>query len=172
MIDMKRALGAAGLVAALVMGSTRADAQATYTVGDGGLETVSWSLDNNSETGLAGAITLTYVSGNTSPGTFTTVCTDVGGTVYLGYNYTYSALTPFSPATIGLDPTWGLKTGNAQYNEAAGIQAAAEIFNAYVSVLTGTDTDAKAGLQLAVWAALYNSGHPPPPLRRLRPALV
>ena len=116
---------------------------------------------------LAGGIQLNYVSGTGS--SFTSLCTDIAGTLYLGYNYSYAAPTGFAGQS-GLDPTWG--AGNASglnnvANAAAAIQAAADLFYKFGSVLSNPSTsqailDQKAGLQLAVWAALYDTTARPP----------
>ncbi len=159
MTYIKSVIRTVGVAAAVTLAVSAAKAQpaaAEYQINNGGLETVNWSFDGNSDSGLAGGITLTYVSGSTQPGTFTTICTDLGGVVYLGENYSYSA-PQFFAGRSGLDPTWGTTSGNQMNNAAAAIQAAAEIFNTYSYVLAGNNTDAKAGLQLAVWAALYNT---------------
>jgi hypothetical protein len=158
MIDFKRVLRTIGLAVAVFCGVNAAWAQATYTVNPNGLESFNLTMDGVTiNSGLAGGIQLNYVSGMGS--SFASVCTDISGVLYLGYNYSYAAPTGFAGQS-GLDPTWG--AGNASglnnvANAAAAIQAAADIFYKYGSVLTSGTTDQKAGLQLAVWAALYNT---------------
>lgn len=137
-----------------------ASAQASYSIFSGGLESFNVTADGTTTDGaLAGGIAMNYVSGNGS--SFTSVCTDISGTLYLGNTYSYSAPTPFAGNT-GLDPTWGAGNGpglvlNNLANEQAAINAAADIFYVNNSVLSGSDVNAKAGLQLAVWCALYDT---------------
>jgi len=163
MSDMKRTIRAMGLAVATAWGVNSAMAQATYQIDAGGLENFNLSMDGSSiNNALAGGILLNHVSGTGS--SFTSVCTDIYGTLYLGNNYSYAAPSPFSSST-GLDPTWGAgnKTGLVNtVNELAAIQAAAYIYYTYGSILSSTSTsqsvlDQKAGLQLAIWAALYNT---------------
>jgi hypothetical protein len=137
--------------------ATPANADTLEQIGNGGLETLEWTLDGTPDSGLAGGITLTLVNttGAVIGPTINTVCTDLGGTVYLGYTYSYSAPTIFNGLT-GLSPTWGVHPTSAA-NELAAINVAADIFYNNESVLTSGSTDQKAGLQLAVWAALYNT---------------
>jgi len=160
---IERVIRAVALAVAATWGANAAMAQATYTVDAGGLESFNLTMDgvamNNA---LAGGIQLNYVSGAGS--SFASVCTDIAGTLYLGYNYNYAAPAVFSGQS-GLDPTWG--AGNASGlnnvgNAAAAIQAAADIFYRFGSIMSSTSTDPttlaeKAGVQLAVWAALYNT---------------
>jgi hypothetical protein len=156
---------------ALVLGicaePSRASTIETFTIGNGGLETFNLTWDGHNESALAGGITLTRVSGSIP--TFTTLCTDIGATVYLGYNYNYSTPTVFNNQD-GLLPSWG--AGNAgipintpwtsltsvqQANSTAAVNAAADIYYHHQSVLsTGTTTE-RAALQLAVWEALYDT---------------
>jgi len=131
---------------------------ANYTIGNGGLETFTGSFDGAAIDGgagfYAGGIQITG-GGPGLPGSYTTVCTDLGGTIYLGNNYGYSAPTLFSAST-GLSPAWGYSPAAAP----AAIENAAYIFYNNGNVLNGTDNSAKAGLQLAVWEALYDTGNP------------
>jgi hypothetical protein len=95
------------------------------------------------------------------PSSFVSVCTDIGGTLYLGNTYTYSAPTAFS-GQDGIRPIWGAGNGgvlgaNYMVNASAAIQAAADIFYKHSSVLTSGTTTEKAALQLAVWEALLDS---------------
>lgn len=144
----------------LLLGAATAGAQETaYLVGSGGLEDFSAKIDTTAVPDcLAGDIALTHVSG--PGGTFSSVCTDVSGTLYLGGTYTYDPPTAFGTHS-GLDPTWG--AGNAPghtYNAndaSVAIQAAADIYFKNSWILTSGTTDQKAGLQLAVWTALYNT---------------
>jgi len=144
-----------------------ASATTTFAIGDAGLETFNITWDGKSESALAGGISLTRMSGSIP--SFVTVCTDIGGTVYLGYQYNYSDATPFSgqggirPSwgagneDIPLDTPWASLSPSQQASAAAAIQAAADVFYQHQSVLTSGNTTEMAALQLAVWAALYNT---------------
>ena len=143
-----------------------------YKIGNGGLEgfNITYNDSGTHYTGingaLAGGIAITKVAGGTQPdgfpASYTTVCTDIGGTVYLGNTYGYDQ-TGFAGQT-GVRPNWGLNA----YDGGAGvglvgeqqeaIQNAAHIFYTHFSVLNGISTTDKAALQLAVWAAAYNTG--------------
>jgi hypothetical protein len=72
-----------------------------------------------------------------------TYCTDVG--ILLSVTHAYKPLAFSSPESIGVNPLW--VTG--------GIQNAAKLWYANNTVAS-SNTD-KAGLQLAIWEALYNS---------------
>jgi len=153
------------LTYALVMAGSVCAASAsvvTYQINSGGLESFNVQIDNTVINGaLAGGILINQVSSNPSmPASYTTVCTDIEGTLYLGQSYQYETpVTPFSGQT-GLDPKWGIPSGNGSAAQAA-IQNAAYLFYTY-GQLTGTgiglsSTTQKAALQLAVWEALYNT---------------
>lgn len=137
-----------------------ARASVTYSIANGGLESFNITIDSTSINGaLAGGILLNEVSSTdpSMPGSYTTVCTDIGGTLYLGQNYTYDTPPTSFAGQSGVQPTWGDGTSGSA---AAAIQNAAYLFYTY-GQLTGTGiggtTDQKAALQLAVWAALYNT---------------
>ncbi|MGH7951700.1 MAG: hypothetical protein ACREFE_07245 [Limisphaerales bacterium] len=154
-----------------------ANASVTYLVGNGSLESFDVSIDGTAINGaLAGGIQITKTAGGgaTTPASYITVGTDIE-TLYLGQSYTYDYDTPATPfnGQTGVNPTWGaintpdylsansVNTANAMQ----AIQNAAYLFNTY-GQLTGTGlggtTEQKAALQLAVWAALYDtdaSGH-------------
>jgi hypothetical protein len=154
-----------------------AHASVDYQIGNGGLGTFRGSIDGTSISGLAGGIKLTEqgspVSG--APTVYTSVCTDIEGVLYLGQTYAYNTPTTFAAASpsTGLDPTWGalntptdVKSGGInQANAAQAIQNAAYIFYHYGTgggTLTGTTgisgtTDQLEALQLAIWAALYDT---------------
>jgi hypothetical protein len=162
-LNKKSFVWAVGVSLAAAWCANSAMAQATYTVDAGGLESFDLTIDTTSyQDGLAGAIDLKYVSGTGS--SFASVCTDVSGTLWLGYNYSYGAPTTFA-GNSGLAPTWG--AGNqgglvSTANEMAAINAANNLFTQFGGILSNPSTaqsvlDAKAGLQLAVWAALYNT---------------
>jgi hypothetical protein len=144
---------------AAVWGVAQSQATTTFTINNGGLETFNLTWDGTTENALAGGISMTRV-GDVGIPSFVTVCTDIGGTVYLGQNYVYSDPTVFNNQS-GIRPSWG--AGNAgmgslsQANASAAIQAAADIFFHHQGVLTtGSITD-RAALQLAVWEALYDT---------------
>ncbi len=155
------------LVAGIV--ETRA-AFVDYRINDGGLKTFNVSWDDNTENALAGGILLTKVSGAaTMPANFLSVCTDIGGTLFLGNQYGYSAPTDFS-GQAGLRPSWGagnqsIFTGTPwgslttlqQNNATAAVNAAADIFYQHQAVLTSGSLTEKAALQLAVWEALLDT---------------
>jgi hypothetical protein len=83
----------------------------------------------------------TSTSGWLSP--LSTYCTDVG--VWLANTYNYTPLSFSSAASVGgVNPTW----------ISGGIQNAATIWYANNSAST---VDQQAGLQLAIWEALYNN---------------
>jgi hypothetical protein len=136
-----------------------------YVIGDGGLEVFNITWDGTTENGLVGGIKLTqqYAAGpnhqSGMPQVLYTVCTDVGGTLFLGYPYGYTQPQAFNGHT-GVDPNWGSGNQNAVVNSAnaaAAIQAAADVFYHHSSVLSLGNTTDKAALQLAVWEALYDT---------------
>jgi hypothetical protein len=166
-----------GLAAALAVAWSASEAKAawaTYNIQDGGLETFTLQVaDYHGGTpfsALAGGIRIVKQSGSDThaPAEYITVCTDIGGTLYLGLNYGYNAPAGFS-GQDGLNPNWGAgNTGNSlpnPNNAIAAIQNAAKIFyDHYTAVLTpiaGTPAPSlitqRAALQLAVWDALYDS---------------
>jgi hypothetical protein len=75
-----------------------------------------------------------------------TYCTDVGADLAMTYNYTPYAFT--APQATGVNPSW----------ISGGIQNAAAIWYAY-GASAGADATGvqEAGLQLAIWEALYNN---------------
>lgn len=156
------AVGAAALLGAV-------EARATnYTIGgtvgvdlEGGW---SLSIDGTDESGYVGAIKLTA-----GPVTINTVCTDIAGVVYLNSTYNYTQKTFAAAPTSGIAPFWGsvntpgyLSTHANVVNTASatqGIQNAAYLFAQYGSYLTSGTLSQKAAVQIAVWAALYDSGN-------------
>ena len=137
-----------------------ASASVTYQINNGGLESFNVSIDGTSIKGaLAGGIQIDYVSGDSSmPARYVTVCTDIGGTLYLGQDYVYvTPVTPFSGQS-GVNPTWG--DGTSDGSAALAIQNAAYLFYNFGQLtsagISGT-VEQKAALQLAVWEALYNT---------------
>ncbi len=165
----KRAARTLAIALAALWGVTQVQASVeTFQIASGGLETfnVNWDTHLN-ENVLAGGITMMQVA--CSIPTFTTICTDIGGTVYLGYQYVYSDPQVFNNqdgirpswgagnGEIALDTPWADLTPGQQANASAAIQAAADIFYTHRSVLTTGSTTDKAALQLAVWEALYDT---------------
>lgn len=111
----------------------------------------TWSIDNHVQSGLAGAIRLDPVNGGKS---FETLCTDVSAVLVLGNSYTFSDPKNFAQTALGSNPYWG-----ADHNSALqAINNAAFLYYNHQDWLYGNDLDKKAALQLAVWAALYNTG--------------
>jgi flagellar basal body rod protein FlgC len=147
------------------------------------LENVNITIDTTTiNNALAGGIQITEVGGPVSgvPTSYTTICTDIQGTLYLGQNYVYN--TPVStfngpPVLTGVNPTWGavntptfLGTHSVdQANASQAIQNAAYLFYTYGNlsstginaVGTGLTADQvaiqMASLQLAVWESLYDT---------------
>jgi hypothetical protein len=153
------------LACVAVAGATiQARAVVDYTIGGNigtDLETFNFTLDNNAESGLAGAIDLTPSGANPGPAPLATVCVDLSGTLYLGNTYSFTGPLTFNGAGSGLDPTWGgLNAAGNPFNAAnasAAIENAAYLFSTYSSYLTTGTVSQKAALQLAVWSALYNT---------------
>lgn len=142
----------------------------TYNSGSGQNTTINGAL--------AGGIQISEVAGGTQsaglPTSYTTVCTDLGDSVYLGSTYGYDVDT-FAGRT-GNDPLWGadvyshtLTSQQLLGEQAEAIQNAAYIFYNYgygglpggpagSSYLTGTSAEKMAAVQLAIWCAIYNTG--------------
>ncbi len=163
----QRMVRALAIAFAVAWGVTQVQASVeTFQIANGGLATfnVNWDAQRN-ESVLAGGITLMAESGSR----FTTVCTDIGGVVFLGYKYNYSDPQVFNNQAgirpswgagnedIHLDTPWNDLSPDQQANASAAIQAAADIFFAHRGVLTSGSTAEKAALQLAVWEALYDT---------------
>ncbi|HVM59646.1 MAG TPA: hypothetical protein VMV72_02175 [Verrucomicrobiae bacterium] len=102
--------------------------------------------------GSADAFVGQLIMGTSAPGwlpTLDTYCTDVGADLAKTYNYAPYAFT--DPQATGVDPKW----------IAGGIQNAAAIWYAYSASAGADPTGVKeAGLQLAIWEALYNNNPP------------
>src|SRR5262249_58808637 len=104
-------------------------------------------------------ISISKTAGDSSmPSSYVTVCTDIEGSLYLGQQYTYKTpVTGFFGQT-GIDPSWG--DGSNDGSSTKAIQNAAHLFYTYGQLTAnglGGSTEQKAALQLAVWAALYNT---------------
>jgi hypothetical protein len=153
-------LAAATALALCFWSASQANAQVDY----------SYTL-NNSETDLTGGFNVTLdgsadnnilvggamftASGTPVPGysSFTTVCLDLRGTLFLGSTYAFTE-QGFSSQT-GLNPAWGNGSGAASSGAAsAAINNAAALYAAHENVSSATDW---AALQLAVWKALYDT---------------
>ena len=98
--------------------------------------------------------------------TWSTVCTDLKGTIYTGSSYHFHE-TAFDSSVTGLNPQWGAKVGGnfSQANGMAAIQQAANIYYARLASttyslnsVTYTRAEWWAAMQLAVWEALYDTG--------------
>jgi hypothetical protein len=76
--------------------------------------------------------------------TLSTYCTDVGVSIASTYNYTPLSFTA-AASVGGVNPTW----------ISGGIQNAAAIW--YANKGSAVTVDQQAGLQLAIWEALYNN---------------
>jgi len=132
---------------------------ASTSTGYSDLAKFSCTLDGITEEGWAGGIHIQQVNTSQYPATglnlpsaYTTLCADFFGTLYIGDNYTYNAPALYSGLS-GIDPAWG----NGANSSSWAIQNAAELYTLHSGVLAGTDLSAKAGLQLAVWVALYDT---------------
>jgi hypothetical protein len=155
------ALGAIAMAGGI---ASQAKADISYTISDASLEYADVQYQGSEYTVLAGGIGITannvspsLPSGpnpSSGPSTYVSVCTDFAASLYLGDTYSYNAPIPTANAltTPGYspDPAWGP-------NGSAAIQNAATLFANFGSVLSGSDLDKAAGLQLAVWMALYDS---------------
>ena len=148
-----------------VWSASQANATVSYQISSGGLEydTIQLAGYNGGSafSALAGGIAIHRTGGDTGvPTDYVTICTDVGGTLYLGWTYTYDKPVAFSGHT-GVSPNWGANNGFGvlvdQKSAAMAIQNAAELFYTHFDVLNGNDTSAKAALQLAVWDVIYDT---------------
>jgi len=145
--------------------ASSARATISYQISNAGLETANVSFDGTAYDGiLAGGIGITQTGGSGGPSSYVSVCTDFLGSLYLGSTYSYNS--PISTSTaglIGIDPTWGAdnagKSGSSADVTTAklAIQNAAELFYNNIAILMTGTTDQKAGLQLAIWTALYDT---------------
>jgi len=153
-------------------------ASISYEIGNGGLGMFSGVIDGQAVNGaLAGGIKMTEVGTPTAgiPSSYVSVCVDLEGTLYLGQTYTYNtpAASFGSPQQTGSQPTWGAVNTPAYLgansintaNAAQAIQNAAYLFYNHGTaggVQTGNagisgSVDQLEALQLAVWAALYDT---------------
>jgi hypothetical protein len=152
-----------------VWSASQANATVSYQISSGGLEydTIQLAGYNGGSafSAPAGGIAIQRTGGDTGvPNNYVTVCTDVGGTLYLGWTYTYDKPVAFSGQT-GVSPNWGADNSFVgavdPVSAQKAIQNAAELFYTYYDVLnlpnTAANISAKAALQLAVWDAIYDT---------------
>jgi hypothetical protein len=147
-------LGAVALTAAL---ATQAKADINYQISDYSMEYASISINGGSsyQNELAGGLGITEISSSGStgnaPSSYVALCTDFGGTVYFGNTYTYSPPVSTSPAPAGYtgDPAWN--------KQPYALENAATLAAVYGSAVTSGNLNEAAGLQLAIWSALYDS---------------
>jgi hypothetical protein len=135
-------LAAVGL--ATITTSARA-IEYTYTGETGGGLSMNIQTADGDMNALVGQLIMTTSApGWQSP--LDTYCTDVGADLARTYNYNPYAFT--DPQATGVNPKW----------ISGGIQNAATIWYAY-SASAGADATGvqEAGLQLAIWEALYNN---------------
>jgi hypothetical protein len=141
------------LVAALHSSAARAAYDYTILGGANLVGGFSVSVDGTAESGiLVGGIAVTGNLANTVPGyqSFTTVCVDLNGRIYLGSTYAFNEVG--FTGQSGLNPLWGQPAGATS----AAYQAInnAAYLSATFHPTTATDW---AALQLAVWKAVYDT---------------
>ncbi len=164
-----------GVMAGLALGISPAMADVDYTIGgtyvsspnpgngtpsSADLEYFNINIGAASETGLAGDIVLTPGGSSPGPSVLNTVCVDLNGTLYLGQTYAFKGPELFNNAGTGLEPNWGSQNASSLTsvaNATAALQNAAYVYNQYSYLLTTGTLSQKAAVQLAVWAALYNT---------------
>lgn len=146
-----------GAVALTTILASQAKADISYQISDYSMENVSVSINGGGSYAnvLAGGLGIleTGSSGSTgnAPSSYVALCTDLGGTVYFGNTYTYSAPVSTSPAPAGY-------TGSPAWNQQPyALENAATLAAVYGSAVTPGNLAQSAGLQLAVWTALYDS---------------
>ena len=113
----------------------------------------SVSVDGTAENGiLVGGIAVTGNVADTVPGyqSFTTVCVDLNGRIYLNSTYAFNEVG--FTGQSGLNPLWGQPAGASSAAYQA-INNAAYLFATFHPT-TATDW---AALQLAVWKAVYDT---------------
>jgi hypothetical protein len=154
---MKRAQCLLGVVcgmAFMAAWGTRQASATFLTVGNGGLQPMTLTIDGHTDSGaLVGSILL---SGNPS---FYSVCADVNGTVYLGQTYEYNGPQTFAQVlgdNWNPNPYWGASQDAG--DDAPALQNAAYLFQNYGQYLSKPDAlTEKSALQLAVWESLYET---------------
>jgi hypothetical protein len=138
------------------------------TSGYADLETFNVSIDGTPLNGaFAGGIEISEAGAPVPglPSEYTTVCTDISGSLYLGQTYAYAApVSSFNGTLSGVKPTWGADNSSGltdQVSANKAIQNAAYLFYNYSGGLTkfglGGSADQMAALQLAVWEVLYDT---------------
>jgi len=158
------------LVGMCFVGAARADVLYQIVNSTADMETFNLVMDKTPINGaLAGGIQIVKVGegepGDNLPSAYTTVCTDINGSVYLGQTYQYSEPVNFSSKYTGIAPTWGADNASGlsdPTSAAMAIQNAAELFYKYsggmgLTGLQGNNAEQMAALQLAVWEALYDT---------------
>ena len=166
-IRKSKLIAPALLVGMCLMGKARADVEYQIVNSTADMETFNVAIDGNTINGaLAGGIQIVQVGGDGAglPSTYTTVCTDISGSLYLGQAYWYKAPVSFSNES-GVKPKWGADNAGGLVDQASAdkaIQNAAELFYKHsggmaATGLQGSDAVQMAGLQLAVWEALYDT---------------
>jgi hypothetical protein len=133
-------------VLGLVGIATRVSAvEYTYVGETGGGLPMSIDTSDGNGNALVGQLIMT----TSDPGwqsVLATYCTDVGENLARSFNYSPYSFT--DPQATGVDPKW----------ISGGIQNAAAIWYAYSASANADPTGVKeAGLQLAIWEALYNN---------------
>ncbi len=117
----------------------------------------------SSEAAYAGPLTLVQNPANNNallPQTLSTYCLDVGGGLVAGWTYQFNVLD--FAGLDGLKPKWGYSASDA----GQAIQNAAKLYNAFSlgiglpsgQQIAGTTAE-RAGLQLAIWESLYDTGY-------------
>jgi hypothetical protein len=111
------------------------------------------------DSGMVGEITLRNKTGDGNhllPATYSTVCVDLLGTLYVPRNYGFTAPVQFG-LNAGWAPEWGYD--GTDPDSFLGIQRAADLY--YTHKIQGydwvNDSTHWAALQLAVWDALYDT---------------
>jgi len=147
---------AVGLTAAVGTGTASAQ---TFTIGgitgtDGEVG-FNLTIDSHTFSGqYAGDLVMTPTA---APFTVVnTVCADILGEVEINGGLPYTYTSESFAGKNGIDPTWGSNTGTTS---SQAIQNAAYIFSKTEGFLTSGTVAQKAAVQLAVWAALYDSGN-------------
>jgi hypothetical protein len=140
-------------LAALPLTAARAAYDYTILGGANLVGGFSVSVDGTAENGiLVGGIAVTGNVADTVPGyqSFTTVCVDLNGRIYLNSTYAFNEVG--FTGQSGLNPLWGQPAGASSAAYQA-INNAAYLFATFHPT-TATDW---AALQLAVWKAVYDT---------------
>jgi len=119
--------------------------QYTYTGETGGGLLMAIETSGGGQYDYVGQMNFTTPSTPTWLSPLSTYCTDVGIDLQSPYNYTPYTFAAAQAASGGVNPKWIL----------GGIQNAAAIW--YANKGSVVTVDQQAGLQLAIWEALYNN---------------